>query len=67
MPIYEYQCKACCHCFEQLVLSANDPPPQCPECQCADVEKLMSAGCVRAQGLATGSGGGDAAACRPSG
>jgi len=23
MPIYEYQCKACCHCFEQLVLSAT--------------------------------------------
>ena len=25
MPIYEYQCRGCCHCFEILLLSANDP------------------------------------------
>jgi len=50
MPIYEYQCKACCHCFEELTLSANDPPPKCPDCECADVEKLMSAGCFRPRG-----------------
>jgi putative FmdB family regulatory protein len=67
MPIYEYQCKACCHCFEQLVLSANDAPPLCPKCQCADVEKLMSAGCVRTQGVDTGAGGFNASACKPSG
>jgi putative FmdB family regulatory protein len=23
MPIYEYQCKACCHCFEELVFSSD--------------------------------------------
>ncbi len=67
MPIYEYQCKACCHCFEQLVLSANDPPPRCPECACGDVEKLMSAGCVRAQGTVSGAGQFNAQACKPSG
>ena len=67
MPIYEYQCKGCCHCFEELVLSSRDPDPKCPECQCEDVEKLMSAGCVRTQGIATGSGGFDAPACKPSG
>ena len=67
MPIYEYQCKACCHCFEELVLSSNDPDPKCPECQCGDVEKLMSAGCVRPQGIATGSGGFNGPACKPSG
>ena len=67
MPIYEYQCKACCHCFEELVLSSNDPSPKCPECQCGDVEKLMSAGCVRPQGIAAGSGGFDAPACKPGG
>jgi len=67
MPIYEYQCKACCHCFEELVLSSADPDPKCPKCQCTDVEKLMSAGCVRPQGIAAGSGGFNAPACKPSG
>jgi putative FmdB family regulatory protein len=67
MPIYEYQCNACCHCFEALVMSSDDAKPECPECRCADVEKLMSAGCIRAQGIASGSGGFDASACKPSG
>jgi putative FmdB family regulatory protein len=67
MPIYEYQCKACCHCFEELTLSASDPAPKCPECACADVEKLMSAGCIRAQGIPSGSGGFTAPSCKPSG
>lgn len=67
MPIYEYQCKSCCNCFEYLMLSANDPAPQCPKCQCADVERLMSAVCVRPQGIPTGSGGFKESACKPSG
>jgi putative FmdB family regulatory protein len=67
MPIYEYQCKACCHCFEELMMSAKDPAPRCPECDCKDVEKLMSAGCVRAQGIPSGSGGFAAPSCKPSG
>jgi putative FmdB family regulatory protein len=67
MPIYEYQCKACCHCFESLMLRASDPAPKCPECECADVEKLMSASCVRPGGIASGSGGFQAPSCKPSG
>lgn len=67
MPIYEYQCKACCHCFEELVFSSDPSVPACPKCGCADVHKLMSAGCVRAQGIATGSGGFTGSACKPSG
>ena len=68
MPIYEYQCKSCCHCFEYLSLSADDTAPVCPQCACADVEKLMSAGCFRANGIPKGSGGFDSKpACRPSG
>ena len=67
MPIYEYQCKACCHSFEELTLSSNDPPPKCPECGCDDVEKLMSAGSVRANGIASGSGGFSQPSCAPSG
>ncbi len=67
MPIYEFECKACCHCFEQLTLSSDEPTPKCPECGCPDVEKLMSAGCVRPQGIARGSGGFSAPSCKPSG
>ena len=67
MPIYEYQCKSCCHCFEKLLLSANEPAPSCPECQCPDVEKLMSASFGRAHGIPTGSGGFKEPACKPSG
>jgi putative FmdB family regulatory protein len=67
MPIYEYRCNGCCHCFEYLVLSPNDAAPDCPECGCGDVQKLMSASCVRAQGVPTGSGGFKAPNCRPSG
>ncbi|MBU0986469.1 MAG: zinc ribbon domain-containing protein [Proteobacteria bacterium] len=67
MPIYEYQCKACCNCFETLLLSAKDPAPSCPECRCPDVEKLMSVACVRAHGIPTGSGGFKSQNCKPSG
>ena len=68
MPIYEYECKGCCHCFEYLTLSSREAPPQCPRCNCLDVEKLMSAGCFRASGIAKGSGGFDAkTSCKPSG
>lgn len=66
MPIYEYQCTACCHSFESLVLKASDPAPECPECQCEKVTKLMSAGTIRPQGVATGSGGFSPPPCRPS-
>jgi putative FmdB family regulatory protein len=67
MPIYEYQCTACCHMFEHLALSASDPAPECPECECGDVVKLMSAGAVRPHGIPSGSGGFKAPACKPAG
>jgi putative FmdB family regulatory protein len=66
MPIYEYQCKACCHRFEQLVFASDTEPPVCPECNCGDVEKLISAGAVRPNGIPTGSGGFKPPACAPS-
>ena len=66
MPIFEYQCKACCHLFERLVFSSDTDAPVCPSCQCTDVEKLMSAGAVRPNGIPTGSGGYNAPACKPS-
>jgi putative FmdB family regulatory protein len=57
MPIYEYECKNCSHCFEVLLLFSSDPPPQCPECQSKDVTKLMSSSTMRKQEEYTGKGG----------
>ncbi len=58
MPIYEYECKDCSHNFEVLTVSTSDPAPQCPECQCTDVSKLMSSSTMRKQDLEyTGVGG----------
>ncbi|MBW2248779.1 MAG: hypothetical protein JRF62_16685 [Deltaproteobacteria bacterium] len=71
MPIYEYECKDCSHCFEVLLLfssdpppqcpecqcNSSDPPPQCPECQCKDVARLMSSSTMRKQEEYTGAGG----------
>ena len=42
MPIYEYECKACGHQFEFLVLPTVKDAPVCPECKSADLEKLLS-------------------------
>lgn len=56
MPIYEYKCRKCEFKFEKLMFP-NDPEPECPECHCEDVEKLMSAGCFRPHGIPAGSGG----------
>jgi len=57
MPIYDYECKDCSHCFEVLLLSSNDSPPQCPECQGKDVSKLMSSATMRMREEYTGAGG----------
>ena len=67
MPIYEYCCKKCNCQFETLVLSANDPAPECPGCGGKKVEKLMSAGAVRPHGIPSGSGGFKSPKCAPSG
>ena len=42
MPIYEYECRACGHQFEFLLLPTSKDAPACPECKSADLEKLMS-------------------------
>ena len=67
MPIYEYRCTQCGCSFEQLVMSARDPDPQCPTCCTEKVEKLISAGAIRPQGIPTGSGGFSEPSCRPTG
>ncbi|MGD8703799.1 MAG: zinc ribbon domain-containing protein [Desulfosarcina sp.] len=66
MPIFEYQCKACCRHFEQLVFTSDTDPPACPACGCGDVQKLISAGAVRPNGIPSGSGGFQPPPCKPS-
>ena len=46
MPIYEYQCEKCCHCFEILVLGSDDEKISCPECNHGGVKRLLSSTCV---------------------
>ena len=49
MPIYEYCCKDCDCTFERLVFQADRDPVQCPQCQSANVTRLMSASSVFSQ------------------
>ena len=43
MPIYEYKCKKCNNCFEQLVFASDgDEAPPCPSCGAHDTCRLMS-------------------------
>ena len=48
MPIYEYECRACHHEFELLVLPTTTPA--CPACQGAKLEKLLSISSVSSPG-----------------
>jgi putative FmdB family regulatory protein len=50
MPIFEYQCRACGHEFESLVLPTTSAPT-CPECRSADLEKLVSSASVSTDGI----------------
>jgi putative FmdB family regulatory protein len=40
MPIFEYECRACGHEFEQLVRTGD--LPVCPSCASRDLQKLLS-------------------------
>ena len=67
MPIFEYRCDACGHQFELLVFSSDETKPVCPQCNAGRVQKLMSAGSVRPNGIPTGSGGFTPPACKTTG
>ena len=41
MPIYEYECGACGHIFEEIVFGSEEAIT-CPECQSSTIKKLMS-------------------------
>jgi putative FmdB family regulatory protein len=42
MPIYEYQCNACSHQFEEWQKMADAPVTVCPKCKKKKVERLIS-------------------------
>jgi putative FmdB family regulatory protein len=43
MPIYEYQCSACCHQLEALQKINDAPLARCPECNEPALQKIVSA------------------------
>lgn len=49
MPLYDYRCRACGHCFEALGRVAGTAT--CPACQSPDTERLLSSFAVRSGGL----------------
>lgn len=50
MPIYEYQCKACGHQFEEIQSFSEDPLTDCPECHKPKLSKLLSAPAFQLKG-----------------
>ncbi len=44
MPTYDYVCKACGHCFEQMQSISADPIDQCPKCNEHKVVRKISGG-----------------------
>lgn len=50
MPIYEYECTACGHTLEKLQKVTEPPLSQCPECNGASLQKLISAAGFRLKG-----------------
>jgi putative FmdB family regulatory protein len=50
MPIYEYQCQACHHEFEQIQKLADAPLSECPECHQSALKKKISAAGFRLSG-----------------
>ena len=45
MPMYDYQCRHCEHCFEELVFSSSvaDKEIKCPYCGHLDAQRQLSA------------------------
>ena len=42
MPIYEYECQACGHEFEEWQKMSDPPVKTCPKCKKRKVQKLIS-------------------------
>jgi putative FmdB family regulatory protein len=42
MPVYEYECSACSHRFEEWQKINDEPVKVCPRCKAHKVERLIS-------------------------
>ncbi|MCU0589049.1 MAG: zinc ribbon domain-containing protein [Syntrophobacteraceae bacterium] len=43
MPIFEYRCRHCHHCFEVLIRNAMEESElKCPHCDGGDPERMLS-------------------------
>ena len=63
MPLYEYECQKCHTEFEKLVFSTS-PEVQCPDCESAEVKRLLSVAAVKtASGFVASTGGGSCGGC----
>lgn len=50
MPIYEFQCDACDHVWDELRKISDPVPEQCPKCQAPTVAQRMTAAGFRLKG-----------------
>jgi putative FmdB family regulatory protein len=60
MPIYEYECSQCGHCFEKLMFTGDDDRDlKCPACGTPQIRKLVSCAgtlSISGGGLCAGAG-----------
>src|SRR3990172_5592689 len=49
MPLYEYQCTSCGHCFEVIQKFSDAPVRKCPKCGKA-VKRLVSSSAIHFKG-----------------
>jgi len=50
MPIYEFQCNACGHRFDELMRMSDPDPTECPKCGAAQVQRQVTAPSFRLSG-----------------
>jgi putative FmdB family regulatory protein len=51
MPIYEYHCEECSHCFEKLLFAGDaDVGLRCPACGTEQIRKLVSCASTPSRG-----------------
>lgn len=51
MPIYEFHCKSCGICFEDLISVSAEKNPSCPRCgKAIAVERIISGFSIRPNG-----------------
>lgn len=50
MPIYEFQCQACGHRFDELMRMSDPDPTECPSCHAQKVQRCVTAPSFRLAG-----------------